>query len=237
MSHAARTLLASRGEPVRLIIYDCDGVLIDSEPIANRIVAEDLTAIGWTISAEECDRRFLGLSYHTLAEMAEEHLGRHVPDGWLDRLLTRVSAVLAIESIMVPGALEALAATEAFGLGWCVGSNSSQQEMAAKFGCTGMLQRVHGRLYSGHDIVARGGCAKPAPDLFLAAAAAMGIAPSACLVIEDSPTGAQAARDADMTCLGLARFGQAGSLAMMRAAPFASMHDLPDLLRLAIAPR
>lgn len=235
MSTLARTHLRARTSPVRLVLYDCDGVLIDSEPIANRVVSEELTAIGWTISAEECDRVFLGVSYHTIGELAATRLGRPAPPGWLANLLNRVSTVLAVESIVVPGAPEALAATAALGLDWRVASNSSQTEMAVKFACTGLTGTVAGRLHSGHDIVAQGGKPKPAPDLFLAAAASAGISPEHCLVIEDSPTGAQAARDAGMTCLGLARFGQDDALAAFGAAPFASMHDLPDLLRLASA--
>lgn len=233
MSTLARTHLRKRTAPVRLVLYDCDGVLIDSEPIANRVVAEELTAIGWTISAEECDRIFLGVSYHTIADLAATRLGRRIPSGWLPNLLHRVSAVLAVESIVVPGAPEALIATTTLGMDWRVASNSSQTEMAVKFACTGLTHTVAGRLHSGHDIVAQGGKPKPAPDLFLAAAASAGIAPEHCLVIEDSPTGAQAARDAGMTCLGLARFGQADALAALGAAPFAAMHDLPDLLRIA----
>lgn len=235
VSAAARALIAARVAPVRLVLFDCDGVLIDSEPIANRIVAEELSAIGWALSAAECDRIFLGVSYHDVARMAEKRLGCAVPEGWLAKLLNRVSRTLAMEAIVVPGAPEALLATAMLGLEWVVASNSSQEEMAAKFSCVGLDAVVRGRTHSGHDVVRAGGLAKPAPDLFLAAAASMGVAAAHCLVIEDSPIGARAARAAGMSCLGLARLGQDAELAALGAAPFASMHDLPGLLRAAQA--
>lgn len=234
MSVAARILLQARSAPVTLVIFDCDGVLIDSEPVANRVVAEELTSLGWPITTAECDALFLGMSYHDMAIDLSKRLGKPLPNGWLDRLLARVIALMETDVTTVPGARESLAEITALGTPWCVASNSSQQEMAAKFNCTGLTGVMQGRLYSGHDMVLRGGQAKPAPDLFLHAARNVGITREQCLVVEDSATGIRAARAAGMDCLGLARHGEAASHAALGAAPFASMHDLPDLLRLAV---
>jgi beta-phosphoglucomutase-like phosphatase (HAD superfamily) len=181
MSGAAHRLLIARRTPLRLVIYDCDGVLIDSEPIANRIIAEELADIGWVMTAQECEQRFLGITNEAVATMAGEYLGRPVPDGWLDRILCRIRAAFLVESVMVPGALAALTETEILDLGWCVGSNSSHEDLLVKFACVGLLDRVQGRLHSGDEISQRGGRAKPAPDLFLAAASAMGVPATECL--------------------------------------------------------
>lgn len=237
MSDLARTLLARRLTPVTLVIFDCDGVLIDSELVANRVVAEELTALGWAVTAEECDRMFLGMSYHDMAVDLERRLARKLPDRWLDDLLARVITLMETEVETVPGAREALACVAQLPAAWCVASNSSHREMAAKFACTGLTAMMRGRMYSGHEMQLLGKRAKPAPDLFLHAAGTVGIAPESCLVIEDSPTGIQAARAAGMDCLGLARHGQGDAHAALGAAPFTSMHDLPDLLRLATETR
>jgi len=236
MSLRAHTMLARRAIPVSLVIFDCDGVLIDSEAVANRIVAEELTALGWAVTAEECDTLFLGMSYHDMARDLTERLGRPLPDGWLDRVLTRVVHIMETDVTLVPGARESLLEIIDLGVAWCVASNSSQQEMAAKFRCTGLTQTVQSRLFSGHDMVLQGKRAKPAPDLFLHAATTMGIPPEACLVIEDSATGIRAARAAGMDCLGLARHGQEADHAALGAVPFTTMHDLPALLRRAVEP-
>lgn len=233
MSIAARALLVTRAAPVKLIIFDCDGVLIDSEPVANRVVAEELTALGWAVTADECDRMFLGMSYRDMAVDLERRLQRKLPDRWLDRLLDRVVRLMETEVETVPGARESLDAAMRSPAAWCVASNSSHQEMAAKFACTGLTAIMQGRMYSGHEMVLMGQRAKPAPDLFLHAARSIGIAPELCLVIEDSATGIQAARAAGMDCLGLARHGQADAHAALGAVPFTSMHDLPALLRIA----
>ena len=123
-------------------------------------------------------------------------------------------------------------AVTAAGLPFRVASNSSHEEMAAKFACTGFdrLIPLH-RIHSAHDLIARGLRGKPAPDLFLEAAAAEGVPPAACLVIEDSLPGAQAAAAAGMRCLGFSPDACGAHLAAAGALPFAAMSALPDLLR------
>ncbi|MGE0223991.1 MAG: HAD family hydrolase [Acetobacteraceae bacterium] len=218
---------------IALVIFDCDGVLIDSEPLSNRVLAQIITAAGWPMTAAECQARFIGLSFYDTQPVVEAHLGISLGPDWVDRVVDRVVAALAAEVEAVPGARLALEATTALGLPWRVASNSSHEEMAAKFGRTGLADLVAGRVHSAVDVIARGGRGKPAPDLFLDAAAAEGVAPGGCLVIEDSVAGVQGAVAAGMTCLGFSPHGDGAHLRQAGATPFHSMHALPDLLRSA----
>jgi len=219
-------LLRDRPIRPRLVIFDCDGVLVDSEPVSNRILADDLTARGWPMPTAEATRRFLGLSLPAMRPSVEAHLGHRLPQDWEGTLQSRIVAALAEEATAVPGALAALSATTALGLPWRVASNSSHAEMVAKFRRIGIVDRVAGRVHSFTD-VARG---KPAPDLFLATAAAEGVTPAECLVVEDSVTGVRGAVAAGMTCFGFAPHGDGSVLRAAGAIPFHAMTDLPVLL-------
>jgi len=214
-----------------LVIFDCDGVLIDSEAICNRVVAAILTEAGWAMTAEESHARFIGQSFYDMQPLVETHLGRRLGLDWVDTVVSRVTAAMADEVEMVPGAREALDAVTAMGLAWRVASNSSHVEMDAKFRRTGLLDLVAGRVHSAVDVIARGGAGKPAPDVYLAAAAAEGVPPHACLAIEDSVAGVRAAIAAGMTCYGLSPDHDGAHLRAAGAEPFQSMHAIPDLLR------
>ena len=215
-----------RVAPLLLVIYDCDGVLVDSEPVANRVIAAELTALGWAMSADEAEAHFLGLSNIDMQPIIERHLKRRLPDTWQKALTRKMLVGLADGVGAIPGAVEALHATTRLGLPWRVASNSSHEEMAVKFGWLGIRDLVAGRVHSHRD-VARG---KPAPDLFLAAAAAQGVAPEHCVVIEDSVPGATAAAAAGMACLGYAAQHDGARLRAVGAMPFGSMFELPALL-------
>ncbi len=222
----ALDFMRRRSAPLLLVIYDCDGVLVDSEPVANRVVAEELTALGWAMTAAESDGHFLGLTFTDMQPIIERRLGRALTEGWKQSLVQNVIDAMAAGVEAIPGAVEALQATTELGLAWRVASNSSHEEMAVKFGRLGIRDLVAGRVHSHRD-VARG---KPAPDLFLAAAAAQGVAPEHCLVIEDSVPGATAAAAAGMPCLGYAAHHDGSRLRAMGAVPFGSMFELPGLL-------
>jgi HAD superfamily hydrolase (TIGR01509 family) len=224
-----QVLLADRKAPLRLVIFDCDGVLVDSEGIANRIVARELSAIGWNMTPVEADRLFLGMTLPDMTPMIEAKLGRKVPPEWGETLLKAFVASLAREVTAIDGAVEALDGVSALGLPWRVASNSSHAEMRVKFARVGIADRVGRRAHS-HADVPRG---KPAPDLFLATAAAEGVHASECVVIEDSTTGARAAAAAGMDCLGYAPHGDGAALRAVGAVPFHSMYELPGLIRLA----
>ncbi len=213
-----------------MVIFDCDGVLIDSEPVANRVVAQELTRLGWPMTPEESGERFLGLDLNAMMPIIEAALRRTLPPDWPSRLQRRLVATMQAEAPLVAGAREALEAVTALGLAWRVASNSSHEEMAAKFGRNGLADMVAGKLHSFTD-VARG---KPAPDLFLAAAAAQQVRPAECLVIEDSIPGVEGAVAAGMDCLGFTRHGGEAAFAAAGAIPFHSLFDLPGLLQAAL---
>ncbi len=215
-----------RTAPLRLVIFDCDGVLVDSEPVANRVVAEELTALGWPMTAHEADGHFLGLTFTDMQPIIERRLGQPLTAAWKQALVQKVIDAMAEGVGPIAGAVEALHSTTALGLPWRIASNSSHEEMHVKFGRLGIRELVAGRVHSHRD-VARG---KPAPDLFLAAAAAQGVSPAECVVIEDSVPGATAAAAAGMPCLGYAPHHDGSRLRAVGAVPFRSMFDLPGYL-------
>jgi len=181
-------------------------------------------------TAESC-AHFIGHRLSDLPPVIERQIGHSVPDGWVERLRARLIAMLADEAEAIPGAEAALRATAALGLPVRVASNSSHEEMHVKFHRTGLDALVAGRLHSARDVQA----GKPAPDVFLAAAAAEGVPPGACLVIEDSVPGATAARAAGMACIGLAPAGDDPALRAAGATLIRSLDELPSILRAAMA--
>jgi beta-phosphoglucomutase-like phosphatase (HAD superfamily) len=235
VSQEAAAFLRARRRKLELVIFDCDGVLIDSEALCNRVVADILTADGWPMTAAECEDRFIGMSFYAMQPVIEARLERALGEDWVDRIVAQVTEAMTREVEPVPGARAALTATAALGLPWRIASNSSHIEMAAKFGRAGWMELVQGRMHSAVDVIAMGGAGKPAPDVYLAAAAAAGADPAHCLVVEDSVTGVTAARAAGMDCLGFVPRGDTGLLRAAGAIPFRSMHDLPALLLAALA--
>jgi HAD superfamily hydrolase (TIGR01509 family) len=206
-----------------LVIFDCDGVLVDSEPLSNRILAERLTAIGLPTTTEQSMHDYMGRSWKTDQAIIEGRLGRPLPEGWSDAYHAEVMAAFERELQAVPGVVEALDAIEEPS---CVASSSAHPRIRAALCATGLLARFEGRIFSATDVEH----GKPAPDLFLHAAASLGAEPGRCAVVEDAPTGVQAARAA-----GMAVFGYAGSTRPERleaegACVFASMGELPALI-------
>jgi HAD superfamily hydrolase (TIGR01509 family) len=215
---------------LRLVIFDCDGVIVDSEPVSSRVVAAELTALGWPMTPNDANLLFLGMTVTDMVPLIEDRLGRQVPPGWKQTVVRTLVAALAAESEPVTGALEALEAVSRLGVPWRVASNSSHEEMAAKFARIGILSMVTGRMHSHRDV----GRGKPAPDLFLAAAAAEGVTPDECVVIEDSGPGVRAAVAAGMDCLGYAPHSDGAALRAFGAVPFHSMFDVPGLVAAAL---
>jgi HAD superfamily hydrolase (TIGR01509 family) len=219
-----------------LVIFDCDGVLIDSEALCDRVIAAELAAEGWALSPQECHSRFLGLTFPDIAVAAEAHLNRPLGQDWVARVIRRTTETMAAEVETIPGAREAIEGVAALGLPHRIASNSTREEMAAKFGRTGLAPLVEGRIHSAYDLIARGKRGKPAPDLFLEAAAAEGVAPRDCVVIEDSLAGVTAAIAAGMTCFGYVPEGEGTHLRDAGAVLFRSMSDVPDLVRALFDP-
>ena len=211
-----------------LVVFDCDGVLVDSEPIANRVMAEAVTALGWPLSAADCIARFKGHHLDTVIAAVEARLGRPIPEDWVANLRAATGAAFERELQLVAGVVEALDALAESGLAYCVASQGPLEKMAVSLGVTGLRARFEGRIFSAYQ-VERG---KPHPDLFLFAARTLGVAPRACVVIEDSPLGVTAARAAGMAVLGFAPEGDGADLAAAGAGLFRDMAELPGLLGL-----
>ena len=216
-------------ERPELIVFDCDGVLVDSEPIANRVMAEAISALGWPLTAADCIARFKGHHFDTIIAAIEDRLGRPVPADWLPDMRAATDAAFERELEPVPGVVAVLDAVAASGTACCVASQGPLEKMAVSLGVTGLRARFEGRIFSAYQ-VARG---KPHPDLFLFAAETMGVAPPDCVVIEDSPLGVTAATAAGMGVLGFAPEGGGADLAAAGAVLFRDMADLPGLLGLA----
>jgi len=215
--------------PLRLVIFDCDGVLVDSEGPSNRAVAEEITKLGWPMDEAESTRRFIGYQLRDIAPVVEAHLGRPVPPGWVEELRRRMVDVLAREVEPMPGIADVLASVAALGLTCRVASNSSMREMRVKFARTG-LQHLLARAHSAYDVPR----AKPAPDVFLAAAEAEGVPPEACAVVEDSVPGTTAAVAAGMACIGLDAHGAGVELRAAGAHVIHRLSELPALFRSAM---
>lgn len=205
-----------------LVIFDCDGVLVDSDRISLRIQAERISALGLETSYEDCIRDFLGLGMPATLRILAERLGRPVPEEWEAELDAAVRDGFQRELTPVPGIVEALDRIE---LPACVASSGSHEKMRLTLGLTGLRDRFAGRIFSA-DEVKRG---KPAPDLFLHAASRMSIPPERCIVVEDSPFGIAAAKAAGMLVLG---FAAATSTVDLEGADavFTAMEDLPGLI-------
>jgi HAD superfamily hydrolase (TIGR01509 family) len=208
----------------RLVIFDCDGVLVDSEPIAVRIDVEMLAEVGVAMSAEEVIERFVGRSPDVIVAEAEARLGRRLPEWWFERTEARIREAYATELKPVPGIVDALGEIED---PVCVASSSGHENLRYKLELTGLHERFAGHIFSATE-VANG---KPAPDLFLHAASRMGAEPADCVVVEDSRYGVQAARAAGMDALGFAGgVTPADVLEGPRTVVFDDMRALPQLL-------
>ncbi|AJC57496.1 HAD family hydrolase [Streptomyces sp. 769] len=212
-----------------LIIFDNDGVLVDSEPISNRILAGYLTELGHPTTYEESLRDFMGGSVQRVRDMVREKSGRALPTDFEAGFHTRVFAEFRRRLQAVPGVEAVLEKLAADGVPYCVGSSGSHERIRVALTKTGLFERFGAeRVFSSQD-VARG---KPAPDLFLHAAKEMGVAPGRCAVVEDSPLGVRAAVAAGMDVYGFTAMTPAAKLREAGAtALFSDMAELPQLVR------
>ncbi|MFB6439045.1 HAD family hydrolase [Streptomyces sp. NPDC056411] len=211
-----------------LIIFDNDGVLVDSEPIANRILAGHLTELGHPTTYEESLRDYMGGAMHRIHEAVLARSGRRLPDDFDELFHARVFAAFHRELEPVTGVAEVLEKLTADGVPYCVASSGSHERIRVTLHRTGLLDRFGaGHLFSSQDV----GRGKPAPDLFLHAARERGVAPERCAVVEDSPLGVQAAVAAGMDVYGFTAMTAREKLAEAGAtALFGRMAELPALL-------
>lgn len=188
------------GRPYDLVIFDCDGVLVDSERIANREFAVLLKEIGLEFTLAEMFETFVGNSMARCVEIITERLGHAPPDDLLDRYHAMITVALERELQAVDGIAALLDALDDVRIPYAVASNGEHAKMRTTLGVTGLLPRFEGRRFSATDVARP----KPAPDLFLHAAGRVGVSPSRCVVIEDSPLGVAGACAAGMSVIGYA---------------------------------
>lgn len=212
-----------------LVIFDCDGVLVDSEVISCRAHAQTLTQHGYPITADQVLERFLGVSDREARQIVEAEIGRRLPDDFEAQVKQATLQFYAGDLRAISHVGEAIAA---IGLPKCVASSGTPEKIRHGLTCAGLYDRLAPHIFSAMQ-VARG---KPAPDLFLFAAGQMQVSPARCLVIEDSVPGITGARAAGMTVLGFhggshCRPGHADRLLAAGALmAFDDMRQLPDLI-------
>jgi HAD superfamily hydrolase (TIGR01509 family) len=211
-----------------LVIFDCDGVLVDSEALANDALAESLTALGYPITGAEARRRWMGLSMKSVEASLRAEIGSRLTETWLEEGEQRDFAIFRERLKPVPHVREAVEAVQRAGLKTCIASSGSFAKMDVTLGVTGLKPLFEGRIFSARQ-VARG---KPHPDLFLHAAAEMGTNPALSVVIEDSVPGVTGARAAGCRVLGYAGdpLTDAAALADAGAEIFRDMRELTGLL-------
>ena len=214
---------------IDLIIFDCDGVLVDSEVISCRAHAETLTRHGYPITADEVLNRFLGVSDREARLMIENEIGRKLPNDFESQVKQATLQFYADDLRAISYVSEAIAA---IGLPKCVASSGTPEKIRHGLTCAGLYDQLAPHIFSASE-VKRG---KPAPDLFLFAAEQMQAAPAQCLVIEDSIPGVTGAVAAGMTVLGFHGGSHCppGHADTLRAAgaimTFEDMRQLPDLI-------
>ena len=185
-----------------LIIFDCDGVLVDSEPLSAKAAAIALAEFGVRLDAQQAQNAFIGLTFAAAITKVRSDFGVELPPAYASRYARHLEQTFRQELKPMAGVVQML---ESLHLPFCVGSNSSQARLAMTFEITGLTHFFTGRIFSGEDVKE----GKPAPDLFLHAAARCGVAPQNCLVIEDSPVGVVAAVKAGMPAIGFVGGGHA----------------------------
>jgi HAD superfamily hydrolase (TIGR01509 family) len=209
-----------------LVIFDCDGVLVDSEHLSIRLDVILLERLGWPMSKAEVVERFVGRTEAAMKAEIEAHLGRDISAEWAV-FSEEYLRLFAAELEPVDGIVEALDAVAAAGLPMCVASSGDHAKIRRNLAKTGLLDRFEGRIFSADDVL----YGKPAPDLFLRAAEVMGASPARCAVVEDSRHGVAAGRAA-----GMRVFGYGGGVTPPAALEgpgttvFSDMRDLPRLL-------
>jgi HAD superfamily hydrolase (TIGR01509 family) len=189
-----------------LVIFDCDGVLVDSEPIANRVLADHLRTVGVSMPEEEVMRKFVGRTRDGCLTLAAELLGHALPADFAAKWDASLFDALRSEVKAIDGVVELI---QSLRIPFCVASNGTRDRLHLTLEAAGLLALFEGRIFCAADVARP----KPAPDLFLHAAKSMGVAPARSAVVEDTPTGARAGKAA-----GMSVFGFAGGISSTREA-------------------
>lgn len=208
--------------PPELVIFDCDGVLVDSEPIANRVLAQVVSSFGKPMTTEECFARFHGGHLSGVLAFLHDEAGVEPTDELRRDIRDRIDAALANEVVAIDGAEEVLDALDRAGVPYVAASNGPMEKMRVTLGKTGLWDRFHPRIYSAWDV----GALKPDPGLFLHAAREAGAEPARCAVVEDSNTGVRAAVAAGMTCYARTAYIGPDAARARGAVPIDDMREL-----------
>ncbi|CAN5561830.1 HAD family phosphatase [soil metagenome] len=214
------------------VLFDCDGVLVDSEPITNGVLRDMLAERGWALTSQECMRLFIGKAVKDEAALIEAHTGQPVTEAWLASFRERRNVGLVERVRPIRGAVEAAAAVHALYDGRIAcASGADRFKVELQMDKCGLTPYFKGRIFSGHETPR----SKPWPDVYLAAAAALGVDPARCAVVEDTVTGVTAGVAAGATVFGYsppqAGHDAPGPLREAGAAHiFTSMSDLTALL-------
>lgn len=213
---------------VQAVLFDCDGVLVDSESICMDLVTTDLTRYGLPMNRAEADRLFIGGTIRGLFTLARD-LGADLPETWVEDFYDRLYQRLAEGVPLIAGVTGVLDKLDEAGIRYAVGSNGTGTKMGITLGQhPALLARLQPHLYSGQDL----GCPKPAPGLWLHAARALNAAPENCVVVDDSATGCLGAANAGIRCFGLAGHDDGARLAATGAEVIHHLSDLPGRLGL-----
>jgi len=212
---------------LKLVIFDCDGVLVDSESISNGVLARLLTAQGLPTTLAESRRAYQGLLLSDVVSSAQARLGHQLPEGWLESYESARSEAFRRELEAVHGAAEAVEVLSAAGIAVCVASQGKLEKTRLSLELTGLRRLFAAEAVFSAEGVARG---KPHPDLFLHAASAMGASPEECVVVEDTPSGVTAAVAAGMRVFGYTADSDPEALRRAGAQELTSLRQLPALL-------
>ena len=212
------------------VLFDCDGVLVDSEPITMAVLRELLADAGWDMPLDECMAEFVGVTVRSKTALIEARTGRPLTDAWMEDFYAQRNAALTASLQAIPGAHAAVqGAHAATGGRIACASGADRFKVEMQLAQVGLAPWFDGAVFSGHEMPRT----KPAPDVYLAAAEHLRAAPKRCLVVEDTPTGVQAGVAAGATVWAYCPPGGQG--AALRAAGaqqlFERMDALPDLLR------
>jgi HAD superfamily hydrolase (TIGR01509 family) len=214
------------------ILFDCDGVLVDSETITNQVICDTLNAYGAKVDMAQTMAAFLGRSLRESADVVAMLIGRVPPESFFSDFLRHRDAALAAQVKAVPGVAAVVAALQALGKPFAVASGADVHKMGITLGRSQLLHAFEGRMF-GSDHVAH---SKPAPDVYLFAAKALGVDARSCAVVEDTPTGTRAGVAAGATVFAYAGAAHSDANALLAAgaaAVFSDMAALPLLLGLA----
>lgn len=207
------------------VIFDCDGVLIDSETIAVAFLARDLAELGLRMTEAEVHHRFTGWTTVQVAETVSADTGLPIPGDWVRRHNAQVSEAVAATVEAIPGVIDVLDALDVAGVPWGVASQSGLAYLERALGRVGIWQRAPGRVASS-QMVAR---PKPAPDVYLKAMELIGVEPRRAVVVEDSPTGVRAGVASGAAVIGFAAARAPGDL--LAAGAGIAVPSMPALLR------